>query len=95
MFNRLGQGELVGDKLNDSGDEVAANEARRAQNEEGDVRHNPNMSFTNRLKAMDDRSGDIDSNIYTLSNKVKNLTVVVSEMSKQYYQFYGKLMRSS
>ncbi|GJX65295.1 hypothetical protein Tco_0299638 [Tanacetum coccineum] len=81
-FNGLGQGELVGDKLNDSGDEAAANEARRAQNEEGGVRHNPDMSFTNRLKAMDDRSGDIDSNIYTLSNKVENLTDVVSEMSE-------------
>nr|GEW38564.1 putative reverse transcriptase domain-containing protein [Tanacetum cinerariifolium] len=49
--------------------EADAGEARRAQEEEGDVRHHPNMSFTNRLRAMDDRLGDIDFNIYTLSNE--------------------------
>ncbi|GJX12589.1 hypothetical protein Tco_0204347 [Tanacetum coccineum] len=87
-FNALGQGELVDDIFNDIEDEAAAAEARRAQEEEGGVRHHPNMSFTNRLRAMDDRLGDIDSNIYTFSNEVEDLTAVVSRMSEQYDQFY-------
>nr|GEW31151.1 hypothetical protein [Tanacetum cinerariifolium] len=61
--------------------------------EEVGGRHYPNMSFTNRLRAMDDMLGDIDSNIYTLSNKVKDLTVVVSRMSEQYDRFYQEFDR--
>nr|GFA13947.1 hypothetical protein [Tanacetum cinerariifolium] len=46
-----------------------------------------------RLMAMDDMLGDIDSNIYTFSNKVEDLTEVVSRMSEQYDQFYGEFDR--
>nr|GEY78795.1 hypothetical protein [Tanacetum cinerariifolium] len=92
-YNGLGQGELVADKLDDSEDEAATAEAREAQEEEGGVRRRPNMSFTNRLRATDDRLGDIDSNIYTLSTEVEDLTAVVSGMSEQYDQFYGEFYR--
>ncbi|GJU03804.1 hypothetical protein Tco_1114142 [Tanacetum coccineum] len=92
-FNALGQRELVDDMLNDSEDEAAAAEAMRAQEKECGVRHHPNMSFTNRLRPMDDRLGDIDSNIYTLSNKVEDLTTLVSGMSEQYDQFYREFDR--
>ncbi|GKF57596.1 hypothetical protein Tco_0171133, partial [Tanacetum coccineum] len=37
---------------------------------------------------MDDRMGDIYTNIFKLSNNVEELTDVVSGMSKQYDQFY-------
>ncbi|GJU83325.1 hypothetical protein Tco_1285690 [Tanacetum coccineum] len=63
-YNRLGLGELVDDQLDNSGDEVVATEARRAQDEAGGVRRHPNMSLTNRLRDMDDRLGDMDTNIY-------------------------------
>ncbi|GJR80491.1 transcription factor MYB44-like protein [Tanacetum coccineum] len=76
-YNRLGLGELVADKLDDNKDEATAAEAREAQEEEVGVKRRPNMNFTNRLRAMDDRLGNIDSNIYTLSNEVKDLTAVV------------------
>ncbi|GKE05882.1 hypothetical protein Tco_1397900 [Tanacetum coccineum] len=89
-YNRLGLGELVDDQLDNSGDEVAATEARRAQYEAGGVRRHPNMSLTNRLRDMDDRLGDMDTNIYKLSNDVKDLTYVVSGMYEQYDQFYGE-----
>ncbi|GJW28122.1 hypothetical protein Tco_0044997 [Tanacetum coccineum] len=89
-YNGLGLGELFDDMLDKSKDEVAVAEARRAHDEADGVRRHPNMSFTNRLRAMDDRLGDIDPNIYKLSDKVENLTAVVSEMSKQYDQFYGE-----
>ncbi|GJX35963.1 hypothetical protein Tco_0247520 [Tanacetum coccineum] len=87
MYNGLGLGELVDDMLDNNKDEAAAAEARRAQDEAGDVIHHPNMSFTNRLRAMDDRLGGIDTNIYKLSNDLKELTDVISEMSRQYDQF--------
>ncbi|GJW78986.1 hypothetical protein Tco_0140668 [Tanacetum coccineum] len=89
-YNRLGLGELVDDMLDNSNDKDAVAEARRAQDEAGDVRCHPNISFTNRLRAMDDRLGDIDTNIYKLSNNVEELTTVVSGMSEQYDQFYGE-----
>ncbi|GKF70928.1 hypothetical protein Tco_0203985 [Tanacetum coccineum] len=76
--------------LDNSEDEVAATEARRAQDEAGGVRRHPNMIFTNRLKAMDDRFGNIDTHIYKVSNEVENLTDVVSGMTEQYDQFYGE-----
>nr|GEY39724.1 hypothetical protein [Tanacetum cinerariifolium] len=75
-YNALGMGELVDDMLDNSKDEAIAAEARRAQDEAGGVRRHPNMSFTNRLRAME-RMGNMDANIYKLSNKVKELTVVV------------------
>ncbi|GKF59530.1 hypothetical protein Tco_0176316, partial [Tanacetum coccineum] len=87
-YNGLGFGELMDDKLDNSKDEAAAVEARRAQDEEGHVRRTPNMSFTQRLRAMDDRMGDIDASIYKLSNDIEEITAVVSRMSEQYDQFY-------
>ncbi|GKA79445.1 hypothetical protein Tco_0786041 [Tanacetum coccineum] len=55
-YNGLGQGEIVEDKLVDSEDEVDAAKARRAQDEnKGSPRRRSNMSFTNRLRVMDDR----------------------------------------
>ncbi|GJS30101.1 hypothetical protein Tco_0490721 [Tanacetum coccineum] len=89
-YNGLGLGELVDDQLDNSEDEAVAAEARGAQDEEGGVRRRPNITFTNRLRAMDDRLGDMDTNIYKLSNDVKDLTYVVSGMSEQYDQFYGE-----
>ncbi|GKC48787.1 hypothetical protein Tco_1071532, partial [Tanacetum coccineum] len=83
-YNRLGLEELVDDQLDNSEDEATAVEARGAQDEEGGVRRCSNMTFTNRLRAMDDRLGDIDTNIYQLSNNVKYLTYDVSGMSEQY-----------
>nr|GEW65783.1 hypothetical protein [Tanacetum cinerariifolium] len=75
-YNALGMGELVDDMLDNSKDEAVAAEARRAQDEAGGVRRHPNMSFTNRLRAME-TMGNMDANIYKLSNKVKELTVVM------------------
>ncbi|GJY17509.1 hypothetical protein Tco_0389000 [Tanacetum coccineum] len=54
-YNGLGLGELFDDMLDNSKDEVAVAEARRAHDEADGVRRHPNMSFTNRLRAMDDR----------------------------------------
>ncbi|GKB20704.1 hypothetical protein Tco_0854627, partial [Tanacetum coccineum] len=87
-YNELGLGELVDDQHSE--DEAAATEARGAQVEEGGVRRHPNMTFTNRLRAMDDRLGDMDTNIFKPSNNVEDLTYVVSGMSEQYDQFYGE-----
>ncbi|GJX43147.1 hypothetical protein Tco_0259823 [Tanacetum coccineum] len=67
---------LMDDKLDNSKDEAAAVEARRAQDEEGHVRRTPNMSFTQRLRAMDDRMGDMDASIYKLSNDIEEITAV-------------------
>ncbi|GKC48417.1 hypothetical protein Tco_1066139 [Tanacetum coccineum] len=70
-YNALGMGELVDDRLDNSEDEAAATEAKRAQDEAGGVRCHPNMSLTNKLKAMDERMGDMDINIFKLSNDVR------------------------
>nr|GEV34393.1 hypothetical protein [Tanacetum cinerariifolium] len=70
-YNGLSLGELVDDMLDNSEDEAAAAEARRAQDEVGGVRRHPNISFTNRLRAMDDNMGDIDTKNYKLSSDVK------------------------
>ncbi|GJV99629.1 hypothetical protein Tco_1554881 [Tanacetum coccineum] len=60
--------------MDDSGEESEA-EARRAQDEdEGGLRRRPNMSFTNRLRVMDDRLGEIDQSIYGLADEVEKLT---------------------
>ncbi|GJY00376.1 hypothetical protein Tco_0357394 [Tanacetum coccineum] len=72
-------------------DEAAAAEARRAQDEAGGVRRHPNMSCTNRLRTMDERMGDMDTNIFKLRNDVEELTAVVSGMSEQYDQFCREL----
>ncbi|GKE98641.1 hypothetical protein Tco_0021992 [Tanacetum coccineum] len=73
-FNALGMRELVYDRLDNSEDEAVAAEARRMREEnEGGVSRHPNMSFTNKLRAIDDRLGDIDTNIYKLSNDVEGV----------------------
>nr|GEY44307.1 hypothetical protein [Tanacetum cinerariifolium] len=77
--------------LDDSENEADVDEVRRAQNEEGGVRRHPNMSFTNMLRAMDDRLGDMDTNIFKLSDEFENLTAVMSEMFEQYDQFYREI----
>nr|GEW39430.1 hypothetical protein [Tanacetum cinerariifolium] len=43
-----------------------------------------------RLRVMDERLGDIETNISTLSIEVDDLTYVESRMSEQYDQFYGE-----
>nr|GEV47041.1 hypothetical protein [Tanacetum cinerariifolium] len=83
-YNELVLGELVNDQLNNNKDEGAVAEARGAHDEEGDVRRRSNMTFTSRLRSMDDRLGDMDTNIYKLSNDVEVLTYVVSGMFEQY-----------
>ncbi|GKF12034.1 hypothetical protein Tco_0049960 [Tanacetum coccineum] len=51
------------------------------QAEIGGVGRHPNMSNTNKLRAMDERLGEI-------VNNVDELTYVISGMSKKYDQFY-------
>ncbi|GJU12345.1 hypothetical protein Tco_1134741 [Tanacetum coccineum] len=90
-FNSLGQDEIVADRLDDSDGEADAAEVRRVQEEnEGSPRRRPNMSFTNKLRVMDDRLGEIDQSIYHFGGEVENLTKVVSGMSEQHDQFYGE-----
>ncbi|GJV16837.1 hypothetical protein Tco_1362160 [Tanacetum coccineum] len=89
-FNGLGQAEIVDDKLDDSDEKTNAAKARRAQEEnKGSPRRCPNISFTNRLRAMDDRLGEIDSHIYKMGGEVEELTMVVLGIFEQYDQFYG------
>nr|GEW50681.1 hypothetical protein [Tanacetum cinerariifolium] len=86
-YNGLGYGELVNDIPDNSEDEGAA-DAR--DDDEGGVRCRPNMSFTNRLKAMDERLGEMETNISKLGSDVNDLTYIVFGMSEQYDQFYGE-----
>ncbi|GKF07601.1 hypothetical protein Tco_0041825 [Tanacetum coccineum] len=77
-FNALGMGELVYDRFDNNKDEAVAAEARRIGEEnEGGVSHHPNMSFTNKLGAIDDRLHYIDTNIYKLSNDVEGVATEV------------------
>ncbi|GJY40105.1 hypothetical protein Tco_0427375 [Tanacetum coccineum] len=85
--NRLGYGELVNDIPDNDEDEGAAD---AGNDDEGGVRHRPNMSFTNRLRAMGERLGEIETYISKLGSNVDDLTYVVSGMSEQYDQFYGE-----
>ncbi|GJX77607.1 hypothetical protein Tco_0691512 [Tanacetum coccineum] len=72
-FNRARLAEMVDEMLEDSGEESDDIEARRADDEdEGMPRRCPNMSFTNRLRVMDDRLGDIDDSIYGLREEVSS-----------------------
>ncbi|GJR36439.1 hypothetical protein Tco_1212123 [Tanacetum coccineum] len=92
-FNGLRQVEIVDEILDDSDAEAEAVEAKRAQNEnEGSPRRHPNMSFTNRLRVMDDRLGEIDHHIYRIGGEVEELTEVVSGLSEQYDQFYATIL---
>ncbi|GKE83910.1 hypothetical protein Tco_1557652 [Tanacetum coccineum] len=79
------------DDLPDNGkDEAAEAGVSKGQDDDKGVRRCPNMTFSNRLKAMDKRLGDIETNISTLSIEVDDLTYVVSGMFEQYDQFYGE-----
>nr|GEW57951.1 hypothetical protein [Tanacetum cinerariifolium] len=86
-YNGLGYGELVDDILDNGDDEGAAD---AGDDDKGGVRRHPNMSFTNKLKAMDDRLGEMDTDISKLGSNVDDLIYVVSGMSEQYDQFYGE-----
>nr|GEU74135.1 hypothetical protein [Tanacetum cinerariifolium] len=78
-FNGLGHAEIVNEMLDDSNEEADAIEARRARDEnEGSPRRCPNISFTNKLKVMDDRLVEIDQHIYRFGDEVEELTEVVS-----------------
>ncbi|GKA50302.1 hypothetical protein Tco_0743375 [Tanacetum coccineum] len=87
-YNGLGLGEIVDDLLDDGRNEVV--EAVEGRGNIEGVRRRPNMTFTNRLRAMDERLGDIETNILTLNIEVEDLTYVVSGMSEQYDQFYDE-----
>ncbi|GJZ66424.1 hypothetical protein Tco_0623120 [Tanacetum coccineum] len=76
-YNGLGIGEMVAEIPEVAGDD----DVRAGQADIGGVRRHPNMSNANRLRAMDERLGEI-------VNNVDELTYVVSRMSKQYDQFY-------
>nr|GEY15897.1 hypothetical protein [Tanacetum cinerariifolium] len=85
-YNGLGLGEIV-DDLPDNGRDKA-DEVGKGQENFKEVRRCPNMTFSIRLRAMDERLGDIETNISTLSIEVDDLTYVVYGMSEQYDQFY-------
>ncbi|GKD72508.1 hypothetical protein Tco_1330790, partial [Tanacetum coccineum] len=87
-YNGLGLGEMVDDLPDDGKNEVA--EAVEGHGNVEGVRRHPNMTFTNRLRAIDERLRDIETNISTLSTEVYDLTYVVSGMSEQYDQFYDE-----
>ncbi|GJV58618.1 hypothetical protein Tco_1464718 [Tanacetum coccineum] len=76
-YNGLGIGEMVAEIP-----EVARDDDVRAgQAKIGGVGCHPNMSNANRLRAMDERLGEI-------VNDIDKLTYVVSGMSEQYDHFY-------
>ncbi|GJV12808.1 hypothetical protein Tco_1354349 [Tanacetum coccineum] len=78
-YNGLGIGELLAEIP-----EVARDDDFGAgQAEIGGVGRHPNMSTANRLRAMDERLGEI-------VNDVDELTYVVSGIFEQYNQFYGE-----
>ncbi|GJR84144.1 hypothetical protein Tco_0154929 [Tanacetum coccineum] len=87
-YNGLGLGEMVDDLPDDGKNEVA--EAVEGHGNVEGVRRHPNMTFTNRLRAIDERLRDIETNISTLSTEVDDLTYVVSGMSEQCDQFYDE-----
>ncbi|GKC73357.1 hypothetical protein Tco_1119240 [Tanacetum coccineum] len=87
MYNGLGYSELVDDILDNDEDEGAVD----AGNDDAEgVRCRPNMSFTNRLRAMDERLDEMETDISRLVSDVDDLTYIVSGMSEQYDQFYGE-----
>nr|GFA32370.1 hypothetical protein [Tanacetum cinerariifolium] len=85
-YNALGYGEIVDDVL-----EVARDEGARTgmgQADVGGVRRHPNMTTTNKIRAIHERLGDVKTKISRLVGDVDELTYVVSRMSKKYDQFY-------
>ncbi|GJY72739.1 hypothetical protein Tco_0477170 [Tanacetum coccineum] len=87
MYNGLGYGKLVDNFSDNREDEGAAN---AGDDNEGGVRRRPNMSFTNRLRAMDERLCEMETDISRIRSDIDDLTYVVSGMSEQYDQFYGE-----
>ncbi|GKA18630.1 hypothetical protein Tco_0698545 [Tanacetum coccineum] len=87
-YNALGYGEILDDVPEVAGDEGAR--AGIGQADVGGVRRHPNITTTNRLRAMDKRLGDIETDISRLVGDVDELTYVVSGISEQYDQFYGE-----
>ncbi|GJU31852.1 hypothetical protein Tco_1175441 [Tanacetum coccineum] len=77
-YNGLGYGEMVDDLPDNGKDEAAKAGVGEGQDDDGGVRRRPNMTFSNRLRAMDERLGDIQTNISTLSTEVDDLTYVQS-----------------
>ncbi|GJR48300.1 hypothetical protein Tco_1316403 [Tanacetum coccineum] len=86
-YNALGYGEM-----DDDVPEVARDEGAGAGMEQANVGGEmpPNMTTTNMLRAMDERLGDIETDISRLAGDVDELTYVVSGMSEQYDQCYGE-----
>ncbi|GKB08913.1 hypothetical protein Tco_0837225 [Tanacetum coccineum] len=83
-FNGLQHAKIVNEMLDNSDEAADVAKARRAQEEnEGSPRRCPNISFTNRLRAMDDRLGEMDQHIYHIGNEVKEVTTVVSDLGVQ------------
>ncbi|GKE00986.1 hypothetical protein Tco_1388969 [Tanacetum coccineum] len=71
MVNGLGYSELVDDILDNDEDEGAVD----AGNDDAEgVRCRPNMSFTNRLRAMDERLDEMETDISRLVSDVDDLT---------------------
>nr|GEX50468.1 hypothetical protein [Tanacetum cinerariifolium] len=84
-FNGLRHAEIVDEILDNNDEEAEAAEKRKAQKDnEGSPRRCPNMSFTNRLRVMDDRLEEINQHSYRIGDKVEDLTTVVSGMSEEY-----------
>nr|GFB20694.1 hypothetical protein [Tanacetum cinerariifolium] len=89
-YDGLGYGEMVDGLPYNGRDEDTKAGVGEGQDDDKGVRRRPNITFSNRPRAMDERLGDNETNISTLSTKVEDLTYVVSGMSKQYDQFYGE-----
>nr|GFC31921.1 hypothetical protein [Tanacetum cinerariifolium] len=90
-YNGLVYGELVDDILDNNEDEGAAD---AGNDDERGVRRRLNMSFTNRLRAMDERLGEMKTNIYKLRMDDYDLTYIVFGISEQYDQFYGEFRQT-
>nr|GEU54954.1 hypothetical protein [Tanacetum cinerariifolium] len=81
-YNGLRYGEMVDDILENDEDEAA--DVNESQNKERGMRHHPKINITNRLRAIDERLGDIETGISKLGGDIDELTYVVSGMSEQY-----------
>ncbi|GKA20750.1 hypothetical protein Tco_0700739 [Tanacetum coccineum] len=89
-YNGLRYGELVDDPPDNGRDKATEVRVGEAHDDDGGVSRCPNIPFSNRLRAMDERLGDIETNISTLSIEVEDLTYVIFGMSEQYDQFYDE-----
>nr|GEV50471.1 hypothetical protein [Tanacetum cinerariifolium] len=74
-YNGLGYGELVDDIPDNDDDEGAGDD------DAGGMRRCPNMSFTNRLRAMDERLGKMETDISRLGIDVDDLTYNVGNQN--------------